>query len=710
MEIILVCIDNFQHYILTNVQQLLDVGNKNITVICNKQFFAYFKQFPVIKLVDIEDLQSKQVSNYITKSPLDRSNKNGFWVHCTSRFFYLTEYMRKYDIRDIVHLENDVMLYAQVEDLLPQLRTHDMFVAMDSPTRCIPGIVYVKNYKILDDYVQSLDMKKNDMMSLGEFFNKTEKCGNLPIIHHHHHYGKYSELFEGVFDAAGIGQYLGGIDPRNSGGRNTIGFINETCEIKYNNYKFTWREKNGLYFPYIGDYPVYNIHIHSKRLQAFLSKNPTEFTLISKKDEVSGSVVSEMTKIFGNIYATNQWDNGSGGGSKLQFNEEFITKMRKLFNEFNITQVCDLACGDGQCIEELYKDTGIDYTGIDCVKSIIDVNKANFPHYNFKVVDMFSEELPDSQCYILKDVLQDWNIESIYKFMDRLVQKKFSYIFIINCCGQTSDIQNCHIGGGRPLSISYLPLKKYGATKLFNYKTKEVSVIYNIHPNVKNHYIKYPDLRQGPLGFSKDGFTMYQGSGKHVTYYTMSRFLDLVSEIKNPVIVETGSNAHGAKSTSLLDSFVTEYGGSLWSVDINPKVTEECKKIVSKNTHMVTDDSINFLKNWDKLNPDVTIDALYLDSFDLDWNDYQPSANHGFKELEAVLPFLSKYCVILIDDTPISPKYIPTRDSIYEKICANYKKTGIVPGKGMDIVTRLNDDVRFDRKMHLYQVLYTFEQ
>ena len=112
MEIILVFIDNFQHYILTNVQQLLDVGNKNITVICNKQFFAYFKQFPVIKLVDIEDLQSKQVSNYITKSPLDRSNKNGFWVHCTSRFFYLTEYMRKYDIRDIVHLENDVMLYA----------------------------------------------------------------------------------------------------------------------------------------------------------------------------------------------------------------------------------------------------------------------------------------------------------------------------------------------------------------------------------------------------------------------------------------------------------------------------------------------------------------------------------------------------------------------------------------------------------------------
>jgi hypothetical protein len=72
---------------------------------------------------------------------------------------------------------------------------------------------------------------------------------------------------------------LGGIDPRNKEG-NTKGFINETCVIKYNDYEFIWKEKNGLYKPYlkIGSLmiKIINLHIHSKDLQNFLSDNPIE--------------------------------------------------------------------------------------------------------------------------------------------------------------------------------------------------------------------------------------------------------------------------------------------------------------------------------------------------------------------------------------------------------------------------------------------------
>jgi len=706
MEIVLVCIGNFQEYILTNIEQLQDVGNSNITVICNQNFFPRFDNLSV-RLVAIENLQSDIVTNYTKNSPLDRSNKNGFWVHCTSRFFYLAEYMRRRNVENVLHLENDVMLYTKIDTLKKYFQIYEMFVTMDSKTRCIPGIVYIKNHDVIDRYVQNLDIKKIDMYSLGEFYNKNDDCGNLPIVGQHHHYGRFTGLFDGVFDAAAMGQYLGGIDPRNSGGKDTVGFVNETCEIKYNEYKFTWKQKeDGLYYPYLNSYPIYNLHIHSKRLHAFLSKDPQEVRLIPK---VSFKKPSKMTSVFTHIYDTNEWGNGSGGGSTVEFNKGFIPKIRRLFEEWGITQVCDLACGDCQCLMEMYDGTGIDYTGIDCVKSVINTNEEKYPNYNFKVVDIFTGNIPDSQCYIIKDVLQHWNTDSIYKFMDKLVQKNFSYIFIINCCGQTQDNQDCSTGGGRPLSVSFLPLKKYGATKLFNYKSKEVSVIYKVHPNVEKHYVKYRDLRQGPLTISEHGFDMNTGTGKHVTYYTMSRFLDLVSEIKDPVIVETGSNAHGAKSTSLLDSFVTEHGGTLWSVDINPKVTEECKKIVSKNTHMVTDDSVHFLKTWGEQNPGVTIDALYLDSFDLDWLNYQPSADHGSKELEAVLPFLSSHCILLIDDTPSLPKYMPTKDSSYVTVKNNFEKTGIIPGKGMDVVTKLKNDPRFTKKMHLYQVLYTFD-
>ena len=90
--------------------------------------------------------------------------------------------------------------------------------------------------------------------------------------------------FNCIFDAAAIGQYLGGIDPRNQIG-DTRGFINETCFIKYNNYTFFWIiNENGLYQPHIfinNNYiKIINLHIHSKNLNKFFGNNPKETKLI----------------------------------------------------------------------------------------------------------------------------------------------------------------------------------------------------------------------------------------------------------------------------------------------------------------------------------------------------------------------------------------------------------------------------------------------
>jgi len=78
----------------------------------------------------------------------------------------------------------------------------------------------------------------------------------------------------------------------------------------------------------------------------------------------------------------------------------------------------------------------------------------------------------------LKDVIQHWSLDYIYNFLDYLVEyKKFKYILICNCCNQTQDNADIHIGGWRQLSCDYFPLKKYNPIKLFNYHSKEVSII-----------------------------------------------------------------------------------------------------------------------------------------------------------------------------------------------------------------------------------------
>jgi hypothetical protein len=58
MNIVLVCVDNFQEYILINIKQLIRLKHKNIFVITNLRFFNLFNEFKDdIVLVPCENLE-----------------------------------------------------------------------------------------------------------------------------------------------------------------------------------------------------------------------------------------------------------------------------------------------------------------------------------------------------------------------------------------------------------------------------------------------------------------------------------------------------------------------------------------------------------------------------------------------------------------------------------------------------------------------------
>ena len=75
--------------------------------------------------------------------------------------------------------------------------------------------------------------------------------------------------FNMIFDAAAIGQYIGGIDPRNTT-YDTIGFINETSVINYQHYTIEWVEKKPFLLINKNKVPIFNLHIHSKYLDKYV--------------------------------------------------------------------------------------------------------------------------------------------------------------------------------------------------------------------------------------------------------------------------------------------------------------------------------------------------------------------------------------------------------------------------------------------------------
>lgn len=276
VNMILVSLNNFQEYLLINLQQLLDLGHKNIYLITDQKFFNKIPETikNKIKLIGKEDLNEEY--NFYTKSNKD------FWALTSARFFYIYALMKKLNLENVFHLENDVLIYYNCGMLLSSLTSNHIYIPFDCYKRSIASIVYFPNHEILKILLDHYSSDKTDMENFSLISKKINIIENFPIFNsisgsdEEKFVSKNFDKFKMIFDAAAIGQYLGGIDPvhRPEGG-NTKGFINETCIIKYNIPSvgvFAWDAQKKPFLTIPGGQnpvPIFNLHIHSKKLQEF---------------------------------------------------------------------------------------------------------------------------------------------------------------------------------------------------------------------------------------------------------------------------------------------------------------------------------------------------------------------------------------------------------------------------------------------------------
>lgn len=116
----------------------------------------------------------------------------------------------------------------------------------------------------------------------------------------------------------------------------------------------------------------------------------------------------------------------------------------------------------------------------------------------------------------------------------------------------------------------------------------------------------------------------------------------------------TGGWGHGSSSL-LFFEFLNVFGGKLVSIDIDPRHLEACAKLletVRPNTGRaqfvpMAGDSLAILKSL----PDQA-DFVYLDSWDLEPDDPEPSMRHHLAELKASKPIFirSKDLILAVDD------------------------------------------------------------
>jgi hypothetical protein len=130
----------------------------------------------------------------------------------------------------------------------------------------------------------------------------------------------------------------------------------------------------------------------------------------------------------------------------------------------------------------------------------------------------------------------------------------------------------------------------------------------------------------------------------------------LISQNKNYYhIIETGilrnwENWRDGQSTFLLQEFVKQYEGKVDAVDISSEACKISENFLdNKYVNVHCDDSLNFLTKIDLSN----VSLFHLDSYDVIWEDPQPSAHHHLKEFLIIEKFLLPGSIVVIDDNRI---------------------------------------------------------
>jgi hypothetical protein len=261
----------------------------NRKAVKDKNFLKKYK----VTFVSCESLQPSSAHARFQNNPKQDWGFKGLWVYSSERFFFLEELIRKYQLTDVFHLESDVMLYVDLNELLPIFakRYSGMIGAIfENDHRCVPSFLYVSNLipieKLIDFYPKTVHMLQSDMETLADFKERYHKIfiDHLPIIFSEYAedyplqvnsipskepgcYSNYIDEFGVIFDGAAWGIYLAGWDSR---WHSAIeGTITPYCVFNASFLHLDWNVDNkGRRVPLITyknkRLPVANLHITNK--------------------------------------------------------------------------------------------------------------------------------------------------------------------------------------------------------------------------------------------------------------------------------------------------------------------------------------------------------------------------------------------------------------------------------------------------------------
>jgi len=265
MNYVLVCLNSVPDHLKYCIRQILKVDTSStITLITDMKIKA-----DNIEIISCKDLNLPDLSKYFIR------NDDPLWITSLMRIFIINEYL-KISKNSIIHFDNDVLIFYPYETIKDQI-TSQVYITPHKHTEYTFGYSIIQNLekfnllteKILDmvylgeKRVRELITEPHEMSLLG-------KCGKNIITDLPVHPSIDEPMNNFIFDPSSYGQFVGGTPNGHA-----PGFVDEaqlvgSCFKLYPPcIKFV--EKKPVLDFNSNSYKIFNLHIHSKQLDKYVT-------------------------------------------------------------------------------------------------------------------------------------------------------------------------------------------------------------------------------------------------------------------------------------------------------------------------------------------------------------------------------------------------------------------------------------------------------
>jgi len=117
----------------------------------------------------------------------------------------------------------------------------------------------------------------------------------------------------------------------------------------------------------------------------------------------------------------------SGYGTTLDALATTIQALPNIFSKYEIKSILDAPCGDFHWMK-MVDLSSVKYIGIDLVEAQIERNKSAYPLFDFRAMNMVTDELPTCDLILSRDILIHLSDDDIIRYINNCKKSGIKYL------------------------------------------------------------------------------------------------------------------------------------------------------------------------------------------------------------------------------------------------------------------------------------------